>query len=289
MAELIYINGFLVPKEEARISIFDRGFLYGDGVFKTMRSHSQHVFRIDHHLSRLFSSLKVLNMAIPLSLDQLRQAVYHTLRANNLNDAYIRLTISRGEGLLGPNPDLRLSPNIVIIARKFEPYPSVFYKNGYKATVVTVRQNVFSPLSRIKSANFLNYILAKMEAISKGVDEGILLNTEGHVAEATTSNIFAIKDGLLSTPSEASGILPGITRQAILEVSSSIGVKTQERTMALEELFKSDECFLTNTLMEVMPVVEIDGHRIGNGKPSPLTIKLHQGYKDLVRKEVGVV
>lgn len=287
MAELIYINGSLVSKEEARISIFDRGFLYGDGVFETMRSYSQQVFRIEHHLSRLFSSLKVLNMAIPLKSDQLRQAVYRTLRANNLDDAYIRLTISRGEGSLGPNPDLRLSPNIVIIARKFKPYPSVSYENGYKAAVVTVRQNVSSPLSKIKSANFLNYILAKMEAISKGVDEGILLNTEGHVAEATTSNIFAIKDGLLSTPSEESGILPGITRQAILEISSSIGLRAQERTMALEELFKSDECFLTNTLMEVMPVVEIDGHCIGNGKSGSLTAKIHQAYKELVRKELS--
>lgn len=289
MAEVVYINGTLVSQEEARVSIFDRGFLYGDGLFETMRSYSGQVFRLEHHLSRLFSALKILNISIPFNPLQLKKAVYYTLKANNLNEAYIRLAISRGEGSLGPNPAGCVSPNVIIIAKNFEPYPAISYEGGLKAVVVSTRQNAASPLSQMKSANFLNYILARMEATSKGVDEGILLNTEGYVAEATTSNIFIVKDRTLSTPSEGSGILPGITRQAILEISSSTGIiKAFEKKVVLDELFESQECFLTNTLMEIMPLVEIDGIPIGNGKPGPLTIKLHQAYQELVKKEVGV-
>lgn len=290
MAEVVYINGTLVSQEEARVSIFDRGFLYGDGLFETMRSYSGQVFRLEHHLSRLFSALKILNISIPFNTPQLKKAVYYTLKANNLNEAYIRLAISRGEGSLGPNPAGCVSPNVIIIAKKFEPYPAISYEGGLKAVVVSTRQNAASPLSQMKSANFLNYILARMEATSKGVDEGILLNTEGYVAEATTSNIFIVKDRTLFTPSEGSGILPGITRQAILEISSSTGIiKAFEKKVVLDELFESQECFLTNTLMEIMPLVEIDGIPIGNGKPGPLTIKLHQAYQELVKKEVGWV
>lgn len=288
MAELIYINGSLVLQEEAKVSIFDRGFLYGDGLFETMRSYSGHVFRLGYHLSRLFSALKILNISIPFDPPQLKKAVYHTLKANNLSEAYIRLAISRGEGSLGSSPASCRSPKVIIITKNFEPYPAISYQEGLKAVVVSTRQNAASPLSQMKSANFLNYILARMEATSKGVDEGILLNTEGYVAEATTSNIFIVRDGTLSTPSEGSGILPGITRQAILEISSSTGIiNAFERKIALDELFESQECFLTNTLMEVMPLVEIDGIPIGNGKPGPLTIKLHQAYQELVKREVG--
>lgn len=287
MAEVVYINGTLVPQEEAKVSIFDRGFLYGDGLFETMRSYSGHVFRLEHHLSRLFSALKILNLDIPFNPSQLKKAIYHTLKANNLNEAYIRLCVSRGEGPLGLNPTPCRTPKVIIITKNFEPYPAISYEEGLRAVVASTRQNTASPLSKIKSANFLNYILAKMEALSKGVDEGILLNNEGYVAETTTSNIFMIKDGILSTPSEGSGILPGITRQTILEISYSMGIKVFERKISIDELFESQECFLTNTLMEVMPLVEIEGLPIGNGRPGPLTIKLRQSYQELVKREVN--
>lgn len=287
MQELVYINGSLVPEGEAKVSVFDRGFLYGDGVFETMRSYSSHVFRLENHLSRLFRSLKTLKIHIRFDPPTLQKAVYDTLRANGLREAYVRLAISRGEGSLGPSPVGCKSPKVIIIARKFEPYPAISYEKGWRAVVVSTRQNASSPLCQIKSANYLNYILAKMEAISRGVDEGILLNAQHYVAEATASNIFLIKDGVVATPSVNDGILPGITREAILEIATSIGIKAVVGSITLDELFASQECFVTNTLMEVMPLVEIDGRRIGSGKPGSLTAKLHRAYQELVKHEVG--
>ncbi len=286
MPEFVYINGSLVLEEEAKVSVFDRGFLYGDGVFETMRSYSGHVFRLEKHLSRLFGSLKTLKINIRFDPPALEKAVYDTLRANSLSEAYVRLTISRGEGPLGPSPVGCESPKVIIIARKFEPYPAISYEKGWRAIVVGTRQNASSPLSQIKSCNYLNYILAKMEAISRGVNEGILLNAQRYVAEASASNIFLVDDGAIATPSVRDGILPGITRQVILEIATSMGIKAVERKITLDELFACQECFLTNTLMEVMPLVEIDWRQIGSGKPGSLTAKLHQAYKELVKEEV---
>ena len=284
----VFVNGSFVNLSRAKISVFDRGFLYGDGLFETMRAYRGEVFRLGDHLDRLFRSAKEIELSFSYTRKELENIIKRILKINNLSEAYIRLTLSRGVSEPGLISKSKSSATLVIMGRKFKPLSHSEYRRGWRATIVKTRQNQASPLSRLKSLNFLNNILARREAKAKRVDEGILLNTLGDVTEASTGNIFLVKRGILITPPEESGLLPGITRGVILELATSLGLKAYQRKISLKELMGADEAFLTNSLIEVMPLVEIDGRQTGKGKPGPFVERIHKAYKDLVKKEIKV-
>ncbi|MBN2453037.1 MAG: aminotransferase class IV [Candidatus Omnitrophica bacterium] len=275
----VWLNKKIIDAESACIPISDRGFMYGDGVFETMRSYSGMVFKIDAHLDRLFNSLKVAKFSSPYAKDYLKREIYRLLDANRLKEAYIRLMITRGEGRFGMEHKDRFIPNTVIVVKEFHSYPARVYAKGITAGVVDIRQNELSPVSGIKSLNFINYILARFEAKEKGYDEAILANSRGHIAEATTSNIFMVKGMGLITPSPDSGILPGITRMVVMQLARRRGIFVKEMAVTRRELYNSDEIFLTNSLSEVLPVVAVDGKRIGRGVPGETTRLLHSLYR----------
>lgn len=287
MEQMIYLNGLLVSRKDATISPFDHGFLYGYSLFETMRAYRGHVFRLERHLARLARSARIVGLE--LGIFDLEKATYETLEANNLMSARVRLTISRGEGEMTPDPATCHGPTVLIVAQSYAPLPDETYQRGFKAVMSQVRQNSQSPLSRVKSANYLNNILARMEARVAGADEALLLNERGFLAEGSTSNIFLVSGGNLLTPSEESGALPGITREAVLELASALGIKAVQREVALEELWQADEAFLTNSLLEIMPVTEVGGHPIGLGIAGPVTKALIAAYKQLVRKEADLI
>jgi len=259
----------------------DYGFLYGFGLFETMRAYGGCVFRLDSHLSRLARSAEILGL--PIEALDLKGAVRDTIHANKLSDARVRITISIGEGGMVPDPSACTQPTVLILAGHYKPYPEQVYEKGVGAVVSSIRRNSQSPLSRLKSANYLENMLAKQEARAAGVDEAICLNEKGLLAEASMSNIFLVNDGILRTPGEESGILPGITREVVLELASQLGINTFEQDIRLDELFQTQEAFLTNSLMEIMPLTEIDGKPVGSGKPESVTRRLMANYKKLVR------
>ena len=281
MSEIVYLNGSLIPRSQARISALDYGFLYGFGLFETMRAYGGQVFRLDSHLNRLARSAEILGL--PIEALDLKGAVRDTIQANKLSDARVRITISIGEGGMVPDPSTCTQPTVLILAGHYKPYPEQVYERGFRAVVSSIRRNSQSPLSRLKSANYLENMLAKQEARAAGVDEAICLNEKGLLAEASMSNIFLVNDGILRTPGEESGILPGITREVVLELASQLGINTFEQDIRLDELFQAQEAFLTNSLMEIMPLTEIDGKPVGSGKPESVTRRLMANYKKLVR------
>ncbi len=280
MSEIVYLNGSLIPRSQARISALDYGFLYGFGLFETMRAYEGQVFRLDRHLNRLVHSAEVLGL--PIGVTDLKSAVMATIQANQLGDARVRITISIGEGGMVPDPSTCDKPTVLILAGHYQPYPEQVYEKGFRAIVSSIRRNSQSPLSRLKSANYLESILARQEARAAGIDEALCLNEKGLLAEASMSNIFLVTNGILRTPGQDSGILPGITRETILELASPLGINTVEHDIRLDELFQAQEAFLTNSLMEIMPLTEIDGKPIGSGRPGPLTKRLAMAYKKLV-------
>lgn len=277
----IWINKRFVDIDKAKISVFDRSFLYGDGVFETMRSYQGAVFKLNEHLNRLFASLKIIRIKTPYSKAQIRNAVYKTLKANKLKDAYIRVAITRGEGRFGISYKDRLVPNVIIVAKRFGGYPGWMYSRGIRANVSKIRQNEHSPLSRIKSSNFLHYILARSYAKEKGYDEAILMNTAGFLACAATSNIFLVKNNMVITPGLDSGVLAGITRGVIIKIAGGTKFRVMEKTVSYRELVNADEVFLTNSLAEVIPVVKIDSGKIGTGMPGRVTRLLHLAFKNV--------
>ncbi|MFH1189253.1 MAG: aminotransferase class IV [Candidatus Omnitrophota bacterium] len=275
-----WINGKLFDAGKARISIFDRGFMYGDGVFETMRSVSGTVGEMDRHLGRLLRSLKTLGIKPPYSKRYLKRTIYGLLDKNKLKDAYIRVAVTRGEGRFGIGRRDPQRPNTVIVAKRFEGYPERFYKKGISAAVIAgIRQDRLSPLSGIKSLNFLGHIIARFEARHAGCDEAIILNTKGHVAEATTANVFIVKRGAVKTPTLESGILPGITRGAVIRLAKKLGLKVIEKDLSPRELLDSDEIFLTNSLAGILPVTKIGRKPIGNGIPGRVTKLLSISYQ----------
>ena len=284
--QFVYLNGAFVPHDEARISLFERGFLFGDGLFETMRAYNRRVFRFDGHLERLLRGLEILRLPLPVPREEIGSALERLLDMNGLLDAYVRLMVWRGEGL-GVDPAGCSGARLALIARPLIPYPEAIYERGMKGVIVSLRQNERSPLSQMKSLNFLPGILGTMEAKAKGADEGISLNTRGFVAEGTVSNSFLVSSGHLLTPSLESGALPGITRAVILELARSAGRSVAEREIALTELKAADEAFLTNTLMGVMPLTSLDGVPIGKGRPGPMTRLFARAYEELVAKETG--
>jgi len=285
----IYLNGDFVPKGEAKISVFDRGFLYGDGLFETMRAYSGQVFMLDEHLSRLFDSVDKLEVPLRKDRETLKSAIEKLLDINCLSDANIRLTVSRGvhKGVLTLNDDY--DPTIAITAKEISPYPPEYYTHGARVIIGSIRQNSFSPLSHHKSLSYFNNILAKEEARKKGVFEAILLNTEGEIAEGTISNVFIVKSEKVFTPPVSSHILPGITRKVVLGIIPQLELRVTEKRLIPEDLFNSSEVFLTNSIMEVMPVIEVDGEKIGDGKPGHICKTIGEGYRDFVKESLAVI
>lgn len=280
----IYLDGKLVPEEEAKVSVFDHGLLYGDGVFEGIRSYNGRIFKLDEHLDRLYASARAIMLDIPLSKEDLTAAVINTVRANQIRDGYIRLVVTRGVGDLGLDPRKALKPSIFIIADKITLYPEEYYMNGLEVVTVATRRNLPEAINPcIKSLNYLNNILAKIEANIAGVLEAIMLNAEGFVAECTGENIFIIRDGALITPPTYLGALEGITRDTVMQLARKMDYPVKEDPFTRYDLYTASECFLTGTAAEVVPVIKIDSREIGDGKPGPITRKLIEGFHHLTQ------
>jgi branched-chain amino acid aminotransferase len=280
----IYIDGKYYDERNARISVFDHGLLYGDGIFEGIRAYNGRVFKLKEHIDRLFYSAKAILLTIPMSHADIMAAVVETCRRNKIRDGYIRLVVTRGAGTLGLNPNRCKRPSVIIIADKIQLYPAELYEKGMDIVTVPTTRNLHSALNpAIKSLNYLNNILAKIEANNAGCEEAIMLNAEGFVAECTGDNIFIIKEGRLLTPPLAAGALYGITRQVVMELGAQSGLQVSEPNLTRYDLFNADECFLTGTAAELMPVVKIDGRLIGNGAPGPVTGKLMTQYHTLTK------
>jgi len=288
MSLKIYIGGKLYDKSDAKISVFDHGLLYGDGVFEGIRAYSGRVFRLDAHIDRLYASARAIHLKIPLSREEMARAVVDTLAVNNLSDAYIRLIVTRGAGSLGLDPRKTTDPQVIIITDSISLYPEELYEHGLKiVTAGTMRNHPAALNPRVKSLNYLNSVLAKIEATNAGCLEALMLNHKGEVAECTGDNIFAVRRGVVHTPSIDSGILEGITRDAVIELARAAGIEVVERAMDRHDIYTADECFLTGTAAEVIPVIECDGRPIGPGKPGPITQDLRKRFHVLVRGEGG--
>lgn len=284
---LVYLNGHFVPKDEATVSVFDHGFLYGDGIYETMRAYGGRIFLLDKHLVRLKHSAEAISLRLPLSHEQIGEALNEALRVNKLQDAYVRLQISRGPGEIGLDPALCPAPTMVIVVKPFKDYPAEQYANGVSLAIVQTRRN--HPLAlnpAIKGTNFLNNILAKIESLKAGAYEGIMLNWEGYVAEGTISNIFTVKKNCLYTPHLDTGILEGVTRGLVLYLARKARIATKETMLKPKDLYEADECFITNSTVEVMPVTVVDGRTIGDGKPGTVTKALMKSYTGEVARHV---
>jgi len=271
----VYVNGTLYEKDEARVSVYDHGLLYGDGVFEGIRVYNGKAFRCAEHLDRLFASARAITLDIPMTREELAEAIRHTLHATGFRDAYVRLVVTRGVGNLGLDPRACKRPQVIIIVDSIELYPPEYYEKGLDlVTVSTVRMPANALNPRIKSLNYLNNILAKIECIEAGAHEAVMLNQDGYVAECTGDNIFVVKDGRLTTSPVDAGILEGITRRVVMELARTESIEVLERNMTQFDLYVADECFLTGTAAEIVPVVRIDSRDIGDGRPGPLTRKL---------------
>jgi branched-chain amino acid aminotransferase len=283
MSLKVNINGTLYAKEDARVSVYDHGFLYGDGVFEGMRSYGGQVFRLEQHLHRLWDSAKAIWLEIPVTQEALAATVTATLSANEIQDGYIRLVVTRGAGTLGLDPNLTSDPQVIIITDHITLYPDEYYENGLKIVTVATRRNHPNALSpRIKSLNYLNNILAKIEGLQAGCVEALMLNHRDEVAECTGDNIFLVKSGCLVTPATDAGILEGITRQAVMDLAQEAGMEVREPTIKLDDVYEADECFLTGSAAEVVPVVQVDDCQIGTGTPGPVTCDLMKRFRELV-------
>lgn len=289
----VYIDGRWYPKSEAKISVFDHGLLYGDGVFEGIRSYGGLIFKLNEHLKRLWESAHTLMLDIPMTEQELEKAIVQTLQKNRLLDAYIRVVVTRGTGDLGLDPAKCKRATVFIITDKITLYPESLYKNGLDIiTVPTVRNLPEAVNPSVKSLNYLNNILAKIEAKNSGCMEALMLNHQGYVAECTGDNIFILKKGaeanaksVLLTPPAYLGALKGITRQAIIELAGDLRIPFSERILTRHDVFNADEVFLTGTAAEVIPVVKVDGRMIGNGTPGPLTGKLRAAFNQLTKKD----
>ncbi len=283
---LIYLNGRLVEKKDAKVSVYDHGLLYGDGVFEGIRSYNCLVFKLKEHIDRLYASAQAISLKIPITKPQMQKVVVDTLKANKLKDAYIRLVVTRGEGDLGLDPRNCSKPTIFIITDKIALYPQELYKKGLTIVTVPTRRNIPEALNpQIKSLNYLNNILGKIEAINAGVPEAIMLDQNGFVTECTGDNIFIIKGKSLMTPQVSAGVLNGITRSSVLSIAPKLGLKIVECMLTRFDLFNADEMFLTGTAAEIIPVVKMDSRLIADGNVGELTLKLIGEFKKLTKKE----
>lgn len=285
---VIWMNGKLVAPEQASVSIFDHGVLYGDGVFEGLRQYSGRVFRLTDHIKRLYASARAIRLDIPYRAPELTAAIHETLQANKLTDAYIRLVVTRGSGSLDISPANCGTPGVFIIAGRIAMYSEETYRQGMAIITASTPRIAAAALSpRIKSLNYLNNILAKWEAIDAGVAEAVMLNHLGFVCECTADNIFIVRDGQLITPAEESGILLGVTRGVVLELAQTAGIPTRQTNLTRYDLYTADECFLTGTGAEIVPVVSVDNRSIGDGKPGAMTRQLTDAFHQYVRTAVS--
>src|SRR5438128_910488 len=285
MTPKIYINGKLYDKADAKISVYDHGLLYGDGVFEGIRVYEGKVFRLAEHVERLYDSARSIRLEIPMTREQMAHAVNDTVTANTKRNGYIRLLVTRGAGYLGLDPRKASNPQVIIIVDDIALYPPELYENGLEImTVSTIRNHPNALNPRIKSLNYLNNILAQIEAVQAGCFEALMLNHKGEVAECTGDNIFLAKRGVLRTPPADAGILEGITRGAVIELARAANISVQEVALTRHDIYVADECFLTGTAAEVCPVVKCDGRLIGTGKPGSLTKQLREQFQRLVRE-----
>jgi branched-chain amino acid aminotransferase len=284
MALQIYIDGKLYDKDNAKVSVYDHGFLYGDGVFEGMRSYGGRVFRLTEHIDRLWDSAKAIWLQIPMTKEEMTKAVNDTLAINGIQDGYVRLVVTRGVGTLGLDPNKCARPSVVVIADSITLYPDEYYTKGLEIITSSVMRTPSVCVSpRIKSMNYLNNILAKIEGLQAGCVEALMLNDKGEVAECTGDNVFVVRRGRISTPPPDAGILEGVTRGAVIELARRQGVEVVETALTKYDLYVADECFLTGSAAEVIPVVKLDGRPIGDGRPGPTTRDLMARFKKLVR------
>ena len=280
----IYISGEHYDKENAKISVYDHGLLYGDGVFEGIRSYRGKVFRMEMHLDRLWDSAKAIWLEIPMTKDAMSKAIYETLQINGIEDGYVRLIVTRGAGTLGLDPNKTSNPQVIIIADKIALYPEEYYREGLEiVTASTVRTSPAALSPRIKSLNYLNNIMAKLEGTKAGCLEALMLNHKGEVAECTADNIFLVRDKILYTPPRDAGILAGVTRATIIELAAEADYTMRQESLTRHDVYVADEFFLTGTAAEVMPVVKVDDRVIGDGKPGPVTCDLQERFHSLVR------
>jgi len=285
MMAKVWINGKLFDKADAKISVFDHGLLYGDGVFEGIRIYGAKVFRLREHIERLYESARHIALEIPLNREQMTQAVLDTVKANAKQDGYIRLVVTRGAGSLGLDPGRCSDPQIIVIVDDITMYPAEYCEKGLEVITASIIRNHPNALNaRIKSLNYLNNILAKIEAVRAGCQEAIMLNHNGEVAECTGDNLFVVKRGVLRTPHLAAGILEGVTRNAVLELAREAKIPAQEMALTRHDVYSADECFLTGTAAEVVAVVKCDDRPIGNGKPGPVTRQLRERFHQLARQ-----
>jgi branched-chain amino acid aminotransferase len=281
----IYISGKFYDKENAKISVYDHGLLYGDGVFEGMRSYNGKVFRLKQHLDRLWASAKAIWLKIPISQDEMAKAVNDTLATNSIKDGYIRLVVTRGAGALGLDPNKCSDPQVIVIADHIQLYPKEMYEKGLEiVTASTIRNHSAALSPRIKSLNYLNNIMAKIEGLQAGCVEALMLNAKGEVAECTGDNIFIVRNGVLMTPPIDAGILEGITREAVIELAEEMNVPVEQVPFVRHDVFIADECFLTGSAAEVIPVVKLDSRVIGDGKPGPITRRITERFVQLTRE-----
>jgi branched-chain amino acid aminotransferase len=285
MSRQVYIGGKFVPQEDAKISVFDHGLLYGDGVFEGLRSYRGKVFRLNEHIRRLYESAKAIWLEIPISPEEMGDAVNEAVRVNKIDDGYIRLVVTRGAGTLGLDPNRCSNPQVIIIADAISLYPKELYEKGLEIITVSVQRNHPAALSpRIKSLNYLNNILAKIEGLQAGCIESLMLNHKGEVAECTGDNVFLVRKGVLFTPPLEAGILEGVTREAVIEVAQDADIEVRQLPLTKHDVYIGDECFLTGTAAEIVPVVKVDSRTIGTGKPGPVTRDLEKRFKKLTQE-----
>ncbi|TWT56196.1 branched-chain-amino-acid transaminase [Allorhodopirellula solitaria] len=283
MAQAIYINGEFFSREDAKISVYDHGLLYGDGVFEGMRIYNGKVFALEDHLVRLYESARAIALTLPIDIDAMRSAVSETIEKNGLSEAYVRLVCTRGSNQLGLDPNRCEEPQVIIIVDKISLYPEKFYTEGLDLiTASTIRNHPAALSPRVKSLNYLNNIMAKIEAIRAGCIEAVMLNHKGEVAECTGDNIFIVRRGRLLTPPIHAGILEGITRNTVIDLAREAGIEVSEETLTRHDLFIADECFLTGSAAEVIPAVRLDGRLIAAGKVGPVTQQLNKLFRDHV-------
>lgn len=283
----IWLNGRLVDRAHAVVNVFDHGLLYGDGVFEGIRVYNGRVFHSQAHLDRLYVSAKQIRLAIPYPKQELHEAMVETIKANNAAYAYIRLVVTRGEGTLGLSPFKCSKPSVIVIYDDIQLYPKEMYTDGMAVIVAkTIRTSARMVDPSVKSLNYLNNILAKIESVDAGVSEAIMLNEHGDVAEATGDNVFIVKNGTVITPPPSAGILVGITRAIVIELSKKLGIPLKESTIARQDLDEADECFLTGTAAEVCPVTRIDDALVGNGKVGDITRRLIKAYREFIDSDL---
>jgi branched-chain amino acid aminotransferase len=281
----IYIDGKFYSEANAKISVFDHGLLYGDGIFEGIRFYNGRVFRLEEHLLRLWDSARSICLEIPMTMPDMTEAVLETIRQNHLREGYIRLLVTRGIGNLGLNPTQCKSPSVIIIAATIALYHEDFYRKGLTiVTCATRRSNPAALNPAVKSLNYLNNVMARIEANLAGADEALMLNDAGNVAECTADNVFIVKHGQIFTPPVAAGALRGITRSVVFEMAAELGVKVRETDITRHDVFVADECFLTGTAAEIVPVVRADGRSIGNGKPGSITARIIARFRQVTRE-----